>query len=470
MEHNEERTCDLLLTGGTVLTVDDDRNVFDPGAVAISGDRIVEVGKAADLAGYRVERVIDTSGTAVVPGFIDTHQHLFQYMLRGLGEGMALWPWLSDFIWPVTDAITKEEAAAGARLGALEAARSGVTTVLDNHYAPTDLEATIAVADGIQEVGVRGFVARGMLGEVTNMATKHGLAGSLFKFSNDEEIEITAAAIDAREGQLVGVWPAPLNIIYVDQRLMRDAVALAHDRGLGWHTHCSEAEDDPVFYLEEYGIRPADWLYEEGLLGNGATLAHGIFFDDQEIARLGETGTGIAYCPVSHEYASLGVMRLRDLRGAGTKVGLGLDGASGHRLDMFACMKQSILLQRAYHRDPEVSNVEEALYLATRGGAEYMRSEAGYLAPGRLADVAVIDLTAQYHAPLHRALASVVYAANPNDVRYTIVGGRVILDDGVPVLVEDGEVAEEATRRAADLVERAGLDFLLEPWRADAEV
>ena len=466
MNTQDTPTCDLLLTGGTVITVDDDRKVYEPGAVAVTGDRIVAVGSADDLSHYRSARRIDTTGSAVVPGFVDTHQHLFQYMLRGLGEGLELWPWLSDFMWPVSTAITSAEAAIGAQLGAIEAARSGVTTVLDNHYAPTDLDTTLKVADAIEEVGIRGAVARGMVGELTEMASKHGLDGDLFSYSNAEELEITAAAIEARPtGSLVGVWPAPLNIIYNDQDLVRGAIALARDKGTGWHTHCSEAATDPVFYLEEYSIRPVDWLYEEDLLGPEGTLAHGIFFDDREVERVGASGTGVAYCPLSHQYIALGVMRLRDLVDSGATVGLGLDGASGHRLDMFACMKQSVLLQRVHTQVPTVSNGEEALELATRNGAEYMGVEAGYLAPGRLADIAVVDLSQPYHAPRHRALASLVYAASPADVQYTIVGGRVVFEDGSCTAVDETAIAEEATTRAGELVARAGLTPLLEPWR-----
>ena len=459
-------TCNLLLTGGSVLTVDDERRVLEPGAVAVTGQRIAAVGSVEDLAHYQAARTIDATGSAVIPGFVDTHQHLFQYMMRGLGEGIEIWPWLSDFMWPVSVSITTAEAAVGARLGALEAARSGVTTVLDNHYAPTDLEATLAVAGAIEEVGVRGAVARGMVGEVTEMASKHGLAGELFAYSNAEELEITEAAIEARPaGSRVGVWPAPINVIYVDQQLVRDAVALARRSGVGWHTHCSEAENDPVFYLEEYGIRPVDWMYEEGLLDSAATLAHGIFFDDSEVERAGATNVGIAYCPISHQYIALGVMRLRDLRRAGATVGLGLDGASGHRLDMFACMKQAVLLQRVHTRVPTVSNGEEALELATRSGAEYMGIEAGYLAPGRLADIAVVDVSQHYHSPRHRTRAALVYSSSPADVRYTIVGGDVIVDERRSTRVDESSVAAEAGARAAELVDRAGLKPLLQPWR-----
>ena len=452
-----------------MVTVDDRRRVIDPGAVATSGDRIVAVGTADEMAGYQAARVIDASGKAVLPGLIDTHQHLFQYLLRGLGEGLELWPWLSDFMWPVTTTITTDEARIGAQIGAVEAARSGVTTVLDNHYAPTDFVSTLAVADAIEEVGIRGAVARGMTGELTEMAAKHGLAGELFRYSNREEVDITRACIAARPaGSRVGVWPAPLNIIYVDQQLVIDAVALAREEGTGWHSHCSEAANDPVFYVEEYGIRPFKWMAKRDLLGHGATLAHGIFLDDREVELVGDSRTGIAYCPISHQYIALGVMRLRDLRGAGAMVALGLDGGSGHRLDMFACMKQAVLLQRVHSQNPTESNVEEAIELATRAGAEYMGIEAGVLAPGKLADLVVVDQTRPHHAPLHRTVASVVYSTSPADVTHTIVGGEVIFEGGRCTKVDEASVVEEATGRAADLVKRAGLGPLLEPWRTSA--
>ena len=466
----QTRTCDLLVTGGVVVTVDDRRRVLEPGAVAITGERIIAVGEAADLDGYRAERVIDATGCAVLPGLVDTHQHLFQYLLRGLGEGLELWPWLSDFMWPVTATISGREARIGAQIGAIEAARAGVTTVLDNHYAPTDFDSTLAVANAIEQVGIRGAVARGMAGELTGLAAKHGLAGELFRYSNQEEIDITRACIEARpSGSRVGVWPAPLNIIYVDQQLVVDAVQLARDAGCGWHTHCSEAANDPVFYLEEYHRRPVIWLAENGLLDHRATLAHGIFFDDREVELVGDSRTGIAYCPISHQYIALGVMRLRDLRNAGATVGLGLDGGSGHRLDMFACMKQAVLLQRVHTGNPTESNGEEAIELATRIGAEYMGIDAGVLAPGKLADLIIVDQSAPHHAPHHRTVASIVYSTSPSDVTCTIVGGEVIFEDGACTMVDEAAVIEEAGARAADLVDRAGLTPLLEPWRGAPE-
>ncbi len=465
MSPEKRPSCDLLLTGGCVVTVDDDRRVLDPGAVAISGERIVAVGTPAELAPFEAGRTVDCAEKAVVPGFVDCHTHLFQYLARGLGEGLELWPWLSGFMWPLGEHISREDARLGALLAGLEAARAGITTLTDNHYAPTDLDTTLAVADSLATVGVRGRVARGMMGPETEVARRGNLAGAMFRYPVDEEIAITREAMAARQGSLVEIWPAPENIVYCDQELVRRAAALAAEFETGWHSHCSEAVTDAPYYLDAYGLRPVEWLHREGLLGNGATLAHAIFLEDAEVAWLGESRTGIAYCPVSHEYIGLGVMRLSDLRRAGAVVGLGNDGASGHRQDMFEQMKHAILLQRVHHKDPTASTAEEAFELATREGARYAGIDAGVIAPGKLADLAVVDLSATHFFPLHRVLAALVYCARGSDVVMTVVNGEVVFEDGRSTRVDEAAVRSEAQMRAGALVERAGLGHLKVAWR-----
>lgn len=460
-----EGSCDLLLTGGSVVTMDLEGHVFDPGYVAITSERIVGVGSADRPPTFVARRTIDCTGRAITPGFVDCHNHLFQFITRGLGEGMELWPWLSEFMWPVATNITRDEAIAAVRVAALEAAKSGTTGIVDNHYAPTDLESTIAVADAIESVGLRGAVARGMTGAVTEVARELNLERGMFPFSLEDEIAITRTAIGSRRGHRVVVWPAPLNIIYVAQDLVHAAVDLAREMGTGWHAHCAEFQTDPVTYPKHYGKRVVDWLYEEGLLGSGGTLAHMIFLSDREVARVGETGTGVAYCPVSHEYIGLGVMRLRDLRDAGAVVGLGYDGASGHRQDMFEQMKQAILLQRVETLEPTISTAEEALTMATREGARYLGVDAGVLAPGKLADVIVVNLRTPHTTPWHRTVAALVYSAYGSDVDITIVGGEIIVEGGVSTRVDEEQVMSDARSKANELVMRCGLDKLRVPWR-----
>jgi 5-methylthioadenosine/S-adenosylhomocysteine deaminase len=458
-------SCDLLLSGGSVVTLDEDRRVLDPGVVAITGERIVAVGSAAELAHWRGARRVDCAGRAVVPGLVDCHNHLFQSLARGLGDGLALWPWLNECMWPYAFAIEPQEAHVAALVGAMQAARSGTTCIIDNHYAPRDLDTTLSIAAAIDQVGLRGAVARGIVGPPTDVARRMDLAQGLFTRTAEEELDITRGCLEARgAGSRVGVWPAPLNVIYVGQDLLRDAVALAREFGVHWHTHCSEGDIDPRMYLDVYGIRPAEWLAAEGLLGPDATLAHGIWFDDTEIEHIGATGTGISYNPVSNEYIGNGVARLRELRQAGAAVGLGTDGVAVTGQDLFECMKQSVLLQRVHTGDPVAATVEEALELATREGARYAGLDAGVLAPGKLADVAVVDLSGVHTRPVHRTVATLVYAARASDVEMTIVGGHIVYEAGRCLLVDEAAVLEEADARAAELVARAGMTGLTSPW------
>lgn len=259
--------CDLLLTGGTVVAMDDERRVLDPGAVAVTGERIVAVGMPQELAGFRPRRTIECRGKAILPGLVNCHNHLFHTLARGLGEGLPLWPWLSEFLWPYAVAMGPEDARAAARLAAVEAARSGITCLVDNHYAPADLPGTLAVAEAIEEVGLRGVVARGILGPPTEVAARHGMRAP-FRYSAKEELEITRACIEARPpGSRVSVWPAPQNVTYVDHDLFRESVELARDLGTGWHTNCSESPEDVRIFIEALGVRPVEWLDRGSHLG-----------------------------------------------------------------------------------------------------------------------------------------------------------------------------------------------------------
>ena len=457
MNHPVPAECDLVLDGGIVVTMAESRPLIPRGTVAISGETIVAVGDSSEVS-ISAKRRVDCTDKIVMPGLIDCHNHLFQSLGRGLGEGLSLVSWIREFMWPYAAAITSEDATVAAQLGAVEAARSGTTTVLDNHYAPADLETTLSVAHAIETVGLRGAVARGMWGPLTDIARKH-LAESLFKYSITDELDMTRDGIKARpSGSRVEIWPSAIMIAYVDQDLVRRSVELAIEMETGWHTHCSEIELDPQVYLEAFGLRPIEWLHREGLLESHGTIAHGIWLDDQEVERLGTTSTGVAYCPVSHQYLPLGIMRLRSLRDSGAVVGLGTDGpAAGHRQDLFECMKHGILLQRAHTLNPLVSNAREALEMATKTAAEYMGIDAGVLAPGLLADIAVVGVNRPHLQPLSDPIATLAYAARGSDVDMTIVGGDIIYEDGRCLLVDEQSIMDEAAARSSDLLRRAGI-------------
>ena len=451
--------CDLLLTGGIVVTVDDDFRLIDPGAVAVTGDRIVGVGTVPEYENTRAARTIDCSGKVVMPGLVDCHNHLFNSLSRGLGEGLALWKWLSDFKWPYNVTINHDESVAAAHLSALEACRAGTTAVLDHHYACTDVETTLAVAQAAEQAGLRARIGRGLVGPITEGARIQGLGEDLFRYSISDELAMMRECLEERPpGGLVEVWPAPLDIIYTPFDLIHGAAGLAEEFGTGWHAHCSEASGDPGLFESAHGLRPVSWLYQQGLLGRGATLAHAIWLDDDEVAQLGETRTGTSHNPVCNMYMSSGVFRLKDLRDAGARVGLGTDSSNvGHRQDLFEQMKQSILLQRVHTMDPTVTDARTAVELATRGGADYLGIEAGIIAHGKLADLIVIAVSSPHTQPINDIISMIAYSIRGSDVRMTIVGGEVIYEDGRSTKLDDQEVLNEARRRTGELLDRAGL-------------
>lgn len=445
--------------------MDRDRQIIDPGGVAIIEGRIVAVGTADWFSSWTADRVVDCKGAAVLPGFVDSHNHLFQSLSRGLGDGMALWRWLTELIWPYAGHINGEEARASALLGAVEAVRSGTTTLLDNHYSPADADTTIAIAGAMETVGLRGVVARGIFGPMTELAQERQLPATLFRYTSDREIAETVTCMEQYPaGGRVEIWPAPINPTYVDPDLIRRSIELAGEHGVRWHSHCSETRVDAEFCLQRYGLRPIEWLARQGFL-QGATFAHGIWLSDAEIQLLAESRSGISHCPVANQYLASGVIRLKDLRDGGVTVGLGTDGpAGGQRQDIFEVMKATVLLQRVSSLDPEVVSAEDALELATLGGARLLGIDAGELTPGKLADVIVVDLTKAHVHPLNRTGPALAYSARGADVRMTIVNGEVIYEHGRCLRIDEDAVIEEAAVRASELLARMGVEGLWPGW------
>jgi 5-methylthioadenosine/S-adenosylhomocysteine deaminase len=459
--------CDLLLAGGVVITVDNERRILDPGAIAIRDNEISAVGSADDLAEYEAKRIINCKGKMVTPGFIDCHNHLFESMLRGVGEGMKLWPWLSQLLQPFGDRVTRAEAVAAVTNCTLEAIRNGTTFIVDNHYAPTDLETTLAIAEAIDSTGMRGAVARGMYGHPTAISDQFGfdVLDRTFLYSVDEEIEITRAAMEAcPPGSSVEIWPCPENISYNPQDLIIRVVELAREIGTRWHSHLAEDDTEQGLYREQFGTGLVEWLNAEGLLEDG-TFAHSIWLDDKDIEILGDTHTGVAHCPVSNQYLATGFMRLKDLKTAGAIIGLGSDGSCCGNQDLILAMHQAVLLQRINTLDPTIVMAEEAFEMATIGGARQVGINAGQLAPGKRADLAIISLDAPQARPFNNAIGHLVYSSRGSDVEMTIIGGKIVYEEGHCTMIDEAEVMDEAQARADELFERIGISQFRKNWQ-----
>ena len=467
MEDSADRRADLIIEGAYVVTLDPGRPVIVDGSVAVVGEAIAAVGPASEVAATypRADQRIDASGCLLMPGMIDTHTHLFQVLGRGLGDGLELMAWLRDFMFPMTLHMTSDDAAAAVRLSALMAVLAGTTAVVDNHYAPTDTATTLAVAEAVESVGLRGAIARGVFGSRVEGSDRMGVPDELHAFSAAEELRIMDECLHQRPpGSRVEVWPMPENVVYVDRDLIAACADLAEQRDLRWQAHCSEAQEEVVIFTDVHGERPVEWLNRAGLLGPRATLAHAIWLNDDEVAAMGAARACALHQPVCNQVISSGVMRLHELLEAGATVGLGTDGLAVSGQSMFEAMKSAYGLHRLSRMDPTWPPAEQLLDLVCRHGARVLGRPAGIISEGALADLVVIDLQTPRWVPAHRPVAMLALIGHGADVRDVVVDGEVVVRRGRSTLVDQDEVMAKAREAAERVATAAGLEPLRTAW------
>ena len=460
--------CDLLVEGGILVTLDDRRRVIEDGSVAVAGERIVALGRRRDLLHYRANagRIVDCTGKLVIPGLTDGHTHLFQSLGRGLGDGMSLVPWLRHFMLPYSLNMNREIAVAAVKLGALQAALSGTTMVVDNHYAPTDTETTLAVAAAVEEVGIRGAIARGIFGEMNPGAELMGVPADFFAWTDAEDLSITEECMAERPtGSLVEVWPCPENIVYVTPDIIEGSARLAEAGGVRWHMHCSEAHDEIGFFQAVHTDRPVSWLEKRGVLTHRTTLAHAIWLDPDEVSAMGAAGATAVHNPVSNQYLASGVLHLDALLSAGANVALGSDGFAVAGQDMFEAMKAGTLMHRVAHLDSTATTVEQFLELAALGGATMTGVDGGVIDVGRVADLVILDVDKVRHTPWNRPVASMVHSGRSGDVEMVVVAGEVIVESGRSTKVDEAEVRAAASEATKQLFGDARLTGLTRDWQ-----
>jgi 8-oxoguanine deaminase len=431
-----ESSCFLMKNIRTLVTMNQGREVLTDAWVAATGGMITAVGAGpvpALVGDVPRERfaVYDAAGCVVLPGLINTHHHLYQTRTRAWGDAVdsGLFAWLKT-LYPVWAKLTDDDFHRAAVVGFRELMRSGCTLTTDHHYlfpagASSDLiDITIEAA---AEVGIRFHPTRGSM----SRSVKDG------GLPPDSVVQDPATILadserliskwhDPEPGAMVRIALAPCSPFSVSPELMRDTAALARKYGVRLHTHLAETKDENDFCRGVYGQRPLDFLESVGWLAADVWLAHGIWFTDEEIARLGTAGMGIAHCPSSNMRLGSGVCRVRDLRAAGCPVGLAVDGsASNDSSNLLAELRQALLLHRVTGGAAGMT-VNEVLEMATLGGAGCLgRTDVGAVEAGRACDLAVFDLKAVGYDGADDPVAALLLC-HPEPARAVVVGGDVI--------------------------------------------
>ncbi len=431
------RQVDLILTGGTVITMDGAHRVLRPGAIAVDGSAILAVDTPEALAAQFTARdTIDTTGKIVLPGLINTHGHAPMVLYRGLADDLALMDWLTRYIFPAeAKTVSPEMVAAGTRLAALEMIQSGTTTFTDMYYFEEEI-AKAARAAGL----------RGVLGE------------TIIKFpvpdakTPADGLARAEAFIKTFLGDpLITPAVAPHSAYTLDTSVLLACRDLALKYKVPLITHLAETEDEVRIIRDQSGLTPTAYLESIGFWAPRTVAAHGVWVTDEDVAILAKRGVGVAHNPESNMKLASGTAPVPKYLAAKVALGLGTDGAaSNNDLDMFEAMRQAAFLHKLESHDPRMVPAPVALEMATMGGARVLglEREIGSLETGKRADLIVVGVNRARQTPLYDPISHLVYASRGDDVETTIVNGQVLMRDRKVRTLDEASVLAEANRFA----------------------
>jgi 8-oxoguanine deaminase len=432
----------LVKRAALVATCDDFGRELQGASIFARGGFIEQVGPAEALP-QTADVVLDAEGHLVVPGFINTHHHMYQSLTRALPQvqDAELFSWLRG-LYPVWAHLTPEMARVSAQIASAELLLSGCTTSSDHLYLFPN---GVRLDDAIEGAGLAGLRLVATRGAMSVGQSKGGLPPDALV--EDERAiladceRVIAAFHDPRPGAMVQIALAPCSPFSVSRSLMVEAAKLARDKGVRLHTHLAENDHDVAYAKEKFGCTPAEYAESLGWLGPDVWHAHAVKLDAPGLARFARTQTGVAHCPSSNLRLASGLAPIAAMRSAGVPVGLGVDGsASNDGADLLAEARLSMLLQRGLaslapfgcDTGPKAMTARDALHLATRGGAQVLgRGDLGQLSEGKCADLALFDLRtlAFAGAAVHDPVAALLFCA-PQAPSHVVVGGKVRVQEG----------------------------------------
>jgi 5-methylthioadenosine/S-adenosylhomocysteine deaminase len=418
--------ADTIITG-MVVTMDEQRHIYDDGAVAVTGDTIVAVGPRADLeAKYESRQTIDAKNKLVLPGFINGHTHVPMTLFRGLHDDVTLTDWLYKYIFPAEKKnVTESFVRWGTRLAAAEQIRSGVTTFADMYYFEG------AVAEETKAAGMRG-----VLGEtfIDFPAPDNKSEAAM--------LEYTEKFLQKWQGDpLIHAAVAPHSIYTCSQKTLQDASALARKYHAPILIHMAEMKKEWEDSEKQNGASPVQYLERIGVLGPDVVAAHCIFVDEADRAILARHNVGCVHNPSSNMMIASGVAPVPEMRAAGIAVGLGTDGPAGSNndLDLMEEIDLAAKLAKITRMNPLALNAPSVVAMATIDGARalHMEKEIGSLETGKKADLIVIGLDEPNAVPMYDVYSQIAYSLKGSDVETVMIGGRVVMRDRKLLTVDE---------------------------------
>jgi 5-methylthioadenosine/S-adenosylhomocysteine deaminase len=439
---NPMEPVELLILGGTLITLSDRMEVIEDAAVGISGGRIRFAARRADAPAAQATETIDATGCVVMPGLVNTHTHLPMSCFRGLADDLPLMEWLHDHMFPAeAKHVNREMIYRGALLGFAEMILSGTTTCCDSYFYESSV-ARAAVNAGVRIVAGQGFID--------------------FSPPDAEELGKKAAAAE----KFIAKWH-PLSPIVVPSlfchspytcatQTLQTVKRIADEAGVPFMMHLSETNEEVEIIQARYGLRPIQYLDKIGVLGGNSAAGHCVWLDDSEMDVLAASGTAVCHCPESNMKLASGIARIPEFLKRGVPVGLGTDGcASNNDLDMLLELDTMAKLHKVDTLNPTVLDAATALRIATRGGARVLglQNLIGTVEPGKCADLIVLDMRKPHLTPLYHVYSQIVYACRGSDVRDVIIDGKIVMRNRKLLTLDVAKVMDDV-REIADRVMR----------------
>ena len=437
---------DLIIRGGTVVTMDGSRRVIDNGGVAVKDGRIVAVGTSAEMdLNYSSRQVIEATGKVIVPGLINGHTHVPMTLFRGIADDLDLQEWLTKYIFPAeAKNVTEDFVRVGTRLGLAEMIRSGTTTYCDMYYFED------AIADETFKAGMRGVLGETVIDfPVADNKTNAEAMAYVEKFvSRWKGNSLIVAAI------------APHAPYTVSEEHLKAVRAFSDRTGAPIVTHISETKREVDDSIKNKGASPVNYLNRFGFLNNKVIAAHMVWPTEEELLLLKKLGVGLVHNPQSNMKLASGVAPVPEMLKQDMPVGLGTDGAaSNNDLNLWEEMDTAAKLHKLISKDPKVVTAQEAFEMATIRGARalHLEKEIGSIEKGKRADLAIVDLDGLNQTPFYNIYSDLVYSAKAGDVRTVIVEGKVLMRDRRLLTLNEVTIKADARRYRERIVQSVGV-------------
>ena len=425
---------DYIIRADYLLTMEGDLSVIHDGAVAVRGSVIADAGTFADISKkFKSDNITDGRNKAVFPGLINTHNHAAMVYFRGLADDIPLQQWLERHIWPAEGKWMSAEFVGDAvELACLEMLKSGVTTYTDQYFYQS------VAAKKVSRIGMRGVLGAGVIDFPFT-----GYASSVEDYFTNAENLIN----EFRDDELItpSIAPHATYTCSPDNYLRSNEISAKYNVPI--HTHVAETQFEISQIKERYGKTPVGHLDSLGLLSERFIAVHCVWLTDRDIGILAERKVGVSHCIESNLKLASGIAPVPKLLKAGVKVSFGTDGAaSNNDLNILGEMSTAAKVHKAFSGDPTVLDSRTALLMATRNGAEMigLGDKAGSIRAGKKADLVIADLNKPHLTPVYDIYSHITYSMRPSDIETVMVNGRILIDRGRPVTMDEERILARA--------------------------